>query len=115
MCTKNELYIILNDFVDGAKDIFGEKLKDVILFGSYARGDYDDESDVDIAILADISRDEEKNYTDDIVALMSKVDKKHSYSILLSPIILSYGFFEEWNETIPFYRTVKNEGVRLIA
>ena len=103
MRTKSELDMILNDFVEGAKDIFGQKLKDVILFGSYARGDYDKESDVDIAILVDIPREEERIYTDDIVALMSKVDKKYSYAVLLSPIILSSSFFEEWYETIPFY------------
>jgi predicted nucleotidyltransferase len=115
MCTEIELNMVLDDFIAGIKEIFGEKLKDVILFGSYARGDYNYESDVDIAILADISREEERNYTDDIVALMSKVDKKYGYAVLLAPIILSYSFFTEWQETIPFYRTVKNEGVRLIA
>ena len=115
MCTKTELDMILNDFVDGAKDIFGEKLKEVILFGSYARGDYDDESDVDVAILADISREEERHFTDDIVKLMSEIDKRHGYILLLSPIVLSYSFFEEWQEAIPFYRTVRNEGVRLSA
>ena len=107
--------MILNDFVAGIREIFGEKLKDVILFGSYARGDYDNESDVDIAILADIPREEERNYTNAIVTLMSKVDKKYSYIVLLAPIILSHSFFIEWQDTIPFYRTVKNEGVRLIA
>ena len=106
---------ILNDFAVGAKDVFGEKLKDVVLFGSYARGDYDDNSDVDLVILADISRDEEKNFTDDIVALMAKIDKKYEYVVLLSPIILSYSFFEQWSDIIPFYRAVKNEGVIINA
>ena len=115
MCTKAELNIILNDFVIGTKEIFGDKLKEVILFGSYARGDYDSESDVDIAILADIPREDERNYIDNIVALMSEVDKKHSYAVLLAPIIISHSFFEEWREVMPFYRTVENEGVRLIA
>ena len=115
MCTRAELDRILNDFVEGTKGIFGDKLKDVILFGSYARGDYDTESDVDIAVLVDIPREDERNYTDDIVALMSNVDKKYHYAVLLSPIVLSYNFFEEWRETIQFYNTVKNEGVRIIA
>jgi len=115
MRTKAELECILKDFVDGTTEIFGEKLKDIILFGSYARGDYDSESDVDIAILADIPRADESVYVDDIVSLLSTIDKKHSYKVLLSPIILSYKFFEEWQETIPFYRAVKYEGVRLIA
>ena len=115
MHTENELKEVLNDFVAGTKEIFGERPINVILFGSYARGNFDDESDVDIAILVDIPREEEGKYTDDLVALMSRVDQKHGYAVLLSPILLSNSFFEEWRETIPFYRTVKNEGVRLLA
>ena len=115
MCDKIELDDILTDFISGIKDIFGEKLKDIILFGSYARGDYDDESDVDIAVLADIQREDERDYTDSVVALMVEIDRKHNYSILLTPIILSYSFFIKWQDTIPFYNNVLNEGVRLFA
>ena len=33
------------------KSIYGDRLKEVILFGSCARGDYTDESDIDVMIL----------------------------------------------------------------
>ena len=107
--------VVLEDFIDGVEDVFGEKLKDIVLFGSYARGDFDLESDVDIAILVDIKREEENHFINDIVALISKIDKLHNFSILLSPIVISNSFFEEWQETIPFYKNIKNEGVKLIA
>ena len=48
MCTQMQLNSLLSEFLKSSKELFGEKLKDIILFGSYARGDYDDESDVDI-------------------------------------------------------------------
>ena len=48
MCSKNELQIILSEIAAVAKETFGEKLDSVILYGSYARGDYTPESDVDI-------------------------------------------------------------------
>ena len=115
MCSSSELNAILNEFVNGTKKIFGERLVNVILFGSYARGDYDAESDVDVAILANILKEEERLFTDDIISILSEVDKKHNYALLLSPIVLSYSFFLEWQDTIPFYMTVKNEGVELIA
>ena len=115
MVTKLEHDVILTDFADGVKDVFGEKLKDIVLFGSYARGDYDPNSDVDIAILADIEREEENNFINDIIALMSQIDKRHNFTLLLSPVVISSSFFEEWQETIPFYKNIKKEGVRLIA
>jgi predicted nucleotidyltransferase len=40
--------MILNELIERVRPVFGDKLKKVILFGSYARGDYDAESDVDI-------------------------------------------------------------------
>ena len=107
--------MILRDFATGVHNIFGDKLKEVILFGSYARGDYNNESDIDIALLVDITREDERHYTDDVVSLVSKIDKKYGYTILLAPIILSYIFFTEWQEAIPFYRAIRDEGVNLSA
>lgn len=37
-------------FVNQVKEILGKRLKKVILYGSYARGDYNKQSDVDIMI-----------------------------------------------------------------
>jgi len=115
MCTKAELDMILSDFVVGIEKIFGEKLKEVILFGSYARGDNDAESDVDIAILANIPKEDEMKYIDAIIALMSELDSKYNYAVLLSPTVLSYSFFTQWQDTIPFYRNIIDDGVKLSA
>lgn len=37
----------------------GSHLKEIILYGSYARGDYKDYSDVDLLILTDLNRFEQ--------------------------------------------------------
>jgi len=104
---------ILADFAQGAKLIFGKTEIDVVLFGSYSRGDFDESSDVDIAILADIPREHERNYTNDVVSLIAKIDAEYNFGLFISPIIISRSFFEEWSETIPFYKALKTEGVRI--
>ena len=38
---------------NGLEKIYGERLHRVYLFGSYARGEADEESDVDIAVVLD--------------------------------------------------------------
>jgi len=101
------------DFAQGAKLIFGKTEIDVVLFGSYSRGDFDESLDVDIAILADITREYECNYTNDVVPLIAKIDAEYDFGLFILPIIISRSFFEEWSETIPFYKALKTEGVRM--
>lgn len=38
---------IISEFVSEVKEILGDHLKKIILYGSYARGDYNKSSDVD--------------------------------------------------------------------
>ena len=52
-------------FVNQVKEILGKRLKKVILYGSYARGDYNKQSDVDIMILTDLSFEEIEEYRAD--------------------------------------------------
>jgi predicted nucleotidyltransferase len=51
MCSKETLNRILSKTINKFQDIFKDALRDVILYGSYARGDYDEESDIDIVAL----------------------------------------------------------------
>lgn len=37
-------------YIDALKKIYGKAMKVVLLYGSYARGDYNEKSDVDIMI-----------------------------------------------------------------
>jgi predicted nucleotidyltransferase len=43
----------INEMVETAQRAFGDRLRRVVLYGSYARGDDDPESDVDLLIVAD--------------------------------------------------------------
>jgi len=54
MCSKAVLDEITERICAAAKEVLGEKLEKVLLYGSYARGDYDEYSDIDIFVLADI-------------------------------------------------------------
>jgi len=43
----------IGEMVETARRAFGDRLRRVVLYGSYARGDDDAESDVDLLIVAD--------------------------------------------------------------
>jgi len=55
MCNQSALKKITDKVVSAARESLGDKLDRVILYGSYARGDYNANSDVDIMVLV-ISR-----------------------------------------------------------
>ena len=42
---------IVRAFKAALQDLYGERLHGVVLYGSYARGDYDEESDIDLMVL----------------------------------------------------------------
>lgn len=54
------LNALLKQYVDDICKIYGKKLKAVILYGSYARGDFKPDSDIDIMILVDMTDEEIK-------------------------------------------------------
>jgi len=53
---------LIEQYVEAVKKIYGSHVRQIILYGSYARGDYREDSDVDIMILVDMSDLELKVY-----------------------------------------------------
>ena len=102
----------MKDIAAEAKNIYGEKLKEVILFGSCARGDFEDDSDVDVMILLDVPRSEVEEADHKMDPVISRLDKKYEYELLFSPIVQSYSEFNYWIEALPFYQNVRKEGIR---
>ena len=45
---------MISDYVRAVRKIYGHHLKQVILYGSYAHGDYTKDSDVDLMLLVDL-------------------------------------------------------------
>ena len=39
---------IIEEFISGVNEILGDRVKKIILYGSYARGDYNKNSDIDL-------------------------------------------------------------------
>lgn len=71
--TESPIKDILQELKDGLKKRYGRKLKSMMLFGSYARGEQRGDSDIDIAIiLEDFSHAcAEIERTGDIVSSLS--------------------------------------------
>lgn len=113
MCNENQLNTILSRFAVAVRNVFGDKLKAVVLYGSYARGDYDSESDIDILLLVDIDKLGIKKYHRQLVKITSDLELK--YDIVISPLVENIDEFEKYKEVSTFFRNVDREGVRISA
>lgn len=111
--TPEQLNYITKTVAKKAKELLGDKLTEVILYGSYARGDYHDWSDIDIMILADVDDMQAKKLDADITKKLG--DLIYDTNLLLSPMLLSASTFKQYKEALPFYTNVDKEGVRIYA
>ena len=109
MCTRAQLDGIIKEIVEFSKKTFGNKFQNVILYGSYARGDYDDESDIDIMIMVDMSREELNKYRMTFSEFFSDMNLKNG--VFLTSKLQSKSYFNEWQHAMPFYQNVMKEGV----
>lgn len=111
MLTQYQINEISNILALKAREIFGHKLKDVILFGSFARGNASNESDIDIMLLVDMDRTNLSQYKNDICKISS--DLGMQFNVLISPILQGLDEFNKFKNDLPFFKNVIHEGVRI--
>ncbi len=102
---------IIQDFAENARRLLGNSLDSVILYGSYARGDYSEFSDIDVMLLVSLTEDQIKEISDQISDLA--FDYMMKYGADISPVITNTDHFNYWVDNLPYYRNIRDEGVRL--
>lgn len=113
MCSQREVFSIINQLCKRLQTLFPQERFDVILFGSYARNDADEGSDIDVLLLVDASRQRiaEKNWqVGEICA-----DLLLEYGIVVSPIIENRAYFQHQANLLPFFKNIQREGVQISA
>ena len=102
---------IIDEFVKGVNEILGDRVKKIILYGSYARGDYDKSSDIDIMILTDLNDNEILEYREEILDYAYDIEWNNNFDIVVSPLIKNIDKYNKRIDVIPFYMNIQKEGV----
>ncbi len=97
---------VLREFHECLHALYGPRLRNVILFGSYARGDAEDGSDIDLVVVLDDFQDAEAENAR-ISPIASELSLNHD--VLISCMIYSESEFRRWNT--PLLLNVRREGV----
>jgi len=97
---------LLNQIKENLIKLYGEKIKEVILYGSHARGEATGDSDVDVLVIVDKSLNpfEVRKALSDLL-----FDILLEQGELVSVIAVPENLFENYNS--PFVLNVKKEGV----
>jgi len=112
---RQQLDTILASIARYSRKTFGDRLESVILYGSYARGDYDTDSDIDVMVLVRMEREALRPYEDGFDALSSDLSLADDDCTTISLILESSAHFHRWLPVVPFYKNVAGEGVRIHA
>ena len=103
---------MLQQFVEMSLKSYEAHIRKIILFGSYARGDFRSDSDIDIMVLVDYPREK----ICDLDTKLSDIGYELSYEndfIEISTLMQNIDFFNKWAGVYPFYSNVNKEGMEL--
>lgn len=100
---------VIRQYYIEAEQQFGSSLKAVVLFGSCARGDYDNESDIDLLVLLDIDTNELSHARKLMRPIADKLDLQ--YDVVISAVFQNYKIFDKYKEASGFYQNIEREGI----
>lgn len=101
----------LNYFTKKIRKEHQDQVKDIILYGSYARGESTPESDVDVLVIwsGELARGRKTAAELAIKALVN-------YDVLISPKVISPKNYENMKKLeLPFMKAIQSEGIKIGA
>lgn len=112
MCPEEAIQV-LREVYHGCAVVFPVPIQDAYLYGSYARGDYHDESDIDILLTVDLDWPQIAAYRRAVSRVVSDLSLAHdrTISVTVKPLAL----FTKYRDDLPFYRNVCTEGIRSVS
>jgi predicted nucleotidyltransferase len=107
MLSTHQVHSLLCDLKRDLRESLGDNLVDLVLFGSYSRGDYVEGSDIDLLILVEMGLTRGDNVAvDDLVSRYSL-----RYDIVISALVYTVRSYHEID--MPFFQNIREDGIRI--
>lgn len=108
MCTNIQLDLITKQMKECYYSIYGNDIVGIFLYGSYARGDFSTDSDIDIAAIVVGERLELQEKLKKVWDISAEISLEND--IIVSPAVIPYDEFNKYKQTLPYYRNIWEEG-----
>ena len=109
MCDKKDAVRILGQVYNECSNVFEREINDAYLYGSYARGDYHEGSDIDIFLTVDVAPDGLRPYREAAAKVCSDLGLEHD--IMISAAVESLSRFRRYADVLPYYSSIVKEGI----
>lgn len=111
MCTESQLSRITKAMVNCYRVVYGEDIFEIVLYGSYARGNYEEDSDIDIVAVVHGSRTDLQEKLKIVWDVSAELGLEND--IIVSPTVIPYDEFMRYKQTLPYYRNIAEEGKKI--
>lgn len=108
MCSVIQVNDITARVAESYRKAFGNDIIKIVLYGSYARGDNDDQSDIDYAAIVEGNRLELQEKLKDVWNETAIIGLDND--VVVSPIVIPNDEYEKYKVVLPYYRNIEQEG-----
>lgn len=111
MCTSRQLYSITHDMVQEYRRVYGRAVEKILLYGSYARNEQDNESDVDIVAIVHGERNDLQELLKQVWDYSTDIGMEND--VVISPSVIPYSEYEKYKRILPYYMNIEKEGMKI--
>lgn len=102
---------LFSELNENMANLFGDRLRKIILYGSYAKNIQNKESDIDFFVLVDDTDENLRKNKYRIADIMA--DLSLNYDILVSITEETCNRYRQYSEILPFYKNITKEGIEI--
>ena len=97
--------------MDCYRVVYGDDIFEIVLYGSYARGNYEEDSDIDIVAVVHGSRTDLQEKLKTVWDVSAELGLEND--IIVSPTVIPYDEFMRYKQMLPYYRNIAEEGKKI--
>jgi predicted nucleotidyltransferase len=100
---------VIQSYVQELRRILKDDFSSAVLYGSYARGEDNEDSDIDIVIFTSQLPDQYDCLFDKIAEITFEFNVQ--YDIELSPVFQNIQLFDRMKKAVPYFQNIQKEGI----